>query len=79
MVTLNCPNLHFSIPQEDILNDNSSEAMLQSCHRMSGLPLRRKPLRHNVQLLKFRHQRHNRFDLGSGTMPAPIATYNSDL
>ena len=57
MVTLNCPNLHFSIPQEDILNDNSSEAMLQSCHRMSGLPLRRKPLRHDVQLVKFRHQR----------------------
>ena len=35
MVTLNCPNLHFSIPQEDILNDNSSEAMLQSCQHMS--------------------------------------------
>ena len=37
MVTLNCPNLHFSIPQEDILNDNSSEAMLQSCQHMSGM------------------------------------------
>ena len=57
IVTLNCPNLHFSIPQEDILNDNSSEAMLQSCLRMSGLPLRRKPLRHDVQLVKFRPQR----------------------
>ena len=35
MVTLNYPNLHFSIPQEVIFNGNSSEAMLQSCHRMS--------------------------------------------
>ena len=56
MVTLNCPNLHFSIPQEDILNDNSSEAMLQSCHRMSGLPLCRNFPWRNIQLVKFRHE-----------------------